>query len=45
MRITVPLGATGSLRLATEAGARALSDDHHAFAQQLADRVAAGLQR
>ena len=43
--ISVPIGSAGTLRLATEAGVRALSDDHRAFAQQLADRLAAALLR
>jgi hypothetical protein len=41
--VRVPIGATGTLRLATGEGLRTLSDDHRAFAQQLADRLAAGL--
>jgi hypothetical protein len=39
--ISVAIGASGTLHLATAAGARALSDDHHFFAEQLAGRVAA----
>ena len=41
--VEVPIGGSGNMRLATGAGLRTLSDDHRAFAQQLADRLAAGL--
>ena len=41
--VTVAVGTSGTLRLATAAGLRALGDDHRAFAGQLADRVAVGL--
>lgn len=41
--VSAAIGATGTLRLATGEGLRALSDDHRAFAEQLADRLAAAL--
>ena len=41
--LAVALGKHGTLHLATRAGARALTGEHRAFAEQLAARIAAGL--